>query len=312
MKKMSLDELEREFKKQNYIAGDNILYAVYTALCLEKPILVDGPAGVGKTELAKTLSKIFDAKLIRLQCYEGIDASKALYEVDYAKKLQRQVLFQGVAQGDIARIINGRAFHEVAVELENEIGLNGKEYIIERPIYESINPDNKYKKVTLIDEIDKADMEVENMLLEPLSDYSLSIPELGIITCDLNNKPFFVLTSNNQREISEPLRRRCVYLYIDYPSIATEMEILISKANVSEQFAEDVAKLVSKIRSDLDLRQNPSIAESIEWANVLFNHLGVESITKKFLNELKLSLSALSKNNKDLDKISTYLDSQVQ
>ena len=312
MKKMSLDELEREFKKQNYIAGDNILYAVYTALCLEKPILVDGPAGVGKTELAKTLSKIFDAKLIRLQCYEGIDASKALYEVDYAKKLQRQVLFQGVAQGDIARIINGRAFHEVAVELENEIGLNGKEYIIERPIYESINPDNKYKKVTLIDEIDKADMEVENMLLEPLSDYSLSIPELGIITCDLNNKPFFVLTSNNQREISEPLRRRCVYLYIDYPSIATEMEILISKANVSEQFAEDVAKLVSKIRSNLDLRQNPSIAESIEWANVLFNHLGVESITKKFLNEIKLSLSALSKNNKDLDKISTYLDSQVQ
>ena len=312
MKKMTLDELEREFKKQNYIAGDNILYAVYTALCLEKPILVDGPAGVGKTELAKTLSKIFDAKLIRLQCYEGIDASKALYEVDYAKKLQRQVLFQGVAQGDIARIINGRAFHEVAVELENEIGLNGKEYIIERPIYESINPDNKYKKVTLIDEIDKADMEVENMLLEPLSDYSLSIPELGIITCDLNNKPFFVLTSNNQREISEPLRRRCVYLYIDYPSIATEMEILISKANVSEQFAEDVAKLVSKIRSNLDLRQNPSIAESIEWANVLFNHLGVESITKKFLNEIKLSLSALSKNNKDLDKISTYLDSQVQ
>ena len=312
MKKMSLDELEREFKKQNYIAGDNILYAVYTALCLEKPILVDGPAGVGKTELAKTLSKIFDAKLIRLQCYEGIDASKALYEVDYAKKLQRQVLFQGVAQGDIARIINGRAFHEVAVELENEIGLNGKEYIIERPIYESINPDNKYKKVTLIDEIDKADMEVENMLLEPLSDYSLSIPELGIITCDLNNKPFFVLTSNNQREISEPLRRRCVYLYIDYPSIATEMEILISKANVSEQFAEDVATLVSKIRSNLDLRQNPSIAESIEWANVLFNHLGVESITKKFLNEIKLSLSALSKNNKDLDKISTYLDSQVQ
>lgn len=312
MKKMTLDELEREFKKQNYIAGDNILYAVYTALCLEKPILVDGPAGVGKTELAKTLSKIFDAKLIRLQCYEGIDASKALYEVDYAKKLQRQVLFQGVAQGDITRIINGRAFHEVAVELENEIGLNGKEYIIERPIYESINPDNKYKKVTLIDEIDKADMEVENMLLEPLSDYSLSIPELGIITCDLNNKPFFVLTSNNQREISEPLRRRCVYLYIDYPSIATEMEILISKANVSEQFAEDVAKLVSKIRSNLDLRQNPSIAESIEWANVLFNHLGVESITKKFLNEIKLSLSALSKNNKDLDKISTYLDSQVQ
>lgn len=312
MEKISLDVLEKKFKEQNYITGDNVLYAVYTAICLEKPLLVDGPAGVGKTELAKTLSKILDAKLIRLQCYEGIDASKALYEVDYAKKLQRQVLFQGVAQGDISRIMNGRGFSEVAAELENEIGLNGKEYIIERPVYEAINPDNKYKKVLLIDEIDKADMEVENMLLEPLSDYSMSIPELGTISCDLDNKPFFVLTSNNQREISEPLRRRCVYLYIDYPTIATEMEILISKANVSEEFAKDVATLVSKIRSNLDLRQNPSIAESIEWANVLFNHLGVESITKKFLNEIKLSLSALSKNNKDLDKISNYLDSQVQ
>ena len=312
MEKISLDVLEKKFKEQNYITGDNVLYAVYTAICLEKPLLVDGPAGVGKTELAKTLSKILDAKLIRLQCYEGIDASKALYEVDYAKKLQRQVLFQGVAQGDISRIMNGRGFSEVAAELENEIGLNGKEYIIERPVYEAINPDNKYKKVLLIDEIDKADMEVENMLLEPLSDYSMSIPELGIISCELDNKPFFVLTSNNQREISEPLRRRCVYLYIDYPTIATEMEILISKANVSEEFAKDVATLVSKIRSNLDLRQNPSIAESIEWANVLFNHLGVESITKKFLNEIKLSLSALSKNNKDLDKISNYLDSQVQ
>ena len=139
----------------------------------------------------------------------------------------------------------------------------------------------------------------------------MSIPELGTISCDLNNKPLFVLTSNNQREISEPLRRRCVYLYIDYPTVATEMEILVSKANVSEQFAEDVATLVSKIRSDLDLRQNPSIAESIEWANVLFNHLGVESLTRKFLSEIKLSLSTLSKNNKDLDKISNYLDSQI-
>lgn len=311
MKKITLDELEREFKNQNYIAGDNVLYAVYTALCLEKPILVDGPAGVGKTELAKTLSKIFDAKLIRLQCYEGIDASKALYEVDYAKKLQRQVLFQGVAQEEIARIMNGKTFSEVAVELENEIGLNGKEYIIQRPVYEAINPDNKYTKVLLIDEIDKADMEVENMLLEPLSDYTMSIPELGTISCDLNNKPLFVLTSNNQREISEPLRRRCVYLYIDYPSVATEMEILVSKANINKQFAEEVAKLMSKIRTDLDLRQNPSIAESIEWANILFNHLGVESLTKKFLSEIKLSLSALSKNNKDLDKISNYLDSQI-
>ena len=114
MEKISLDVLEKKFKEQNYITGDNVLYAVYTAICLEKPLLVDGPAGVGKTELAKTLSKILDAKLIRLQCYEGIDASKALYEVDYAKKLQRQVLFQGVAQGDISRIMNGRGFSEVA------------------------------------------------------------------------------------------------------------------------------------------------------------------------------------------------------
>lgn len=309
--KLTLMQIENEFKRQNYIANENILYAVFTALALDKPLLVDGPAGVGKTELAKVLSKITDAKLIRLQCYEGIDYTKVLYEIDYAKKLLRQVLVQGMPHENMVINSGGKSISEIAIELEKEMGLNGKEFIIERPVYEAINPENKYKKVLLIDEIDKADEEVENMLLETLSDFQMSIPEVGTVECDKDNKPIVVLTSNNKREISEALRRRCIYLYIDYPSVDTEMKILTTKANVSEEFAKEIAKLVSTIRTGLDLRQNPSIAESIEWANILFNHLEVKELSKQFLRDIKYSLNTLSKNHKDMEKIGAFLDKNI-
>lgn len=309
--KINLSDIEKEFKNYGYIVDENTIYAVYTALMLEKPLLIDGPAGTGKTEIAKVLSNIFNAKLIRLQCYEGIDFSKVLYEVDYAKKLFRQVLFQGIGGSKIDALLKGNKFTDVVEQLENEMGINGEEFIIERPVYEAINPNNKETKVLLIDEIDKADSEVENMLLETLSDFSISIPEVGTIECDKKNKPIVVLTSNAERELSEALRRRCVYLRLDYPSVNTEMEILKSKANVSDEFAKSVAELIFNIRKKVKLRQKPSIAESIEWANTLFNFLGVKEVNSLFLNEIKNSLCVLSKNHKDIEKISVFLEEEL-
>lgn len=296
---IKLEELKTLFQKEKYIINDNILYAVFTALKLGKPLLVEGPPGVGKTELAKVLAKIFDSKLIRLQCFEGIDSSKLIYDIDYPK----QLLYQNILKNKIDDLLQDKSFEESINIIENETNFYGENFIIERPILESINPKNNYKKVLLLDEIDKTDYEFEAMLLETLSDYSVSIPEFGTIKCDENNKPIIILTSNNKRELSDAMKRRCIYLYIDYPSIELEKEIISSKCNVNTNVAESFAIFINKIRNNLDLKKNPSIAESIEWVQTIIQVFEVNSLENIEDNLLKNSLNILLKNQYDIKKV---------
>jgi MoxR-like ATPase len=300
----TINQIKTELNNNQYIAGESIHYAIFTALATKKPLFIDGPPGVGKTELAKVLRKMLEAELIRLQCYEGMDVSKVIYDINYPK----QLLYQNILKENIVENLQGKSFEESVKMLDSQTNFYGSEFIIERPLLKCINPENKGKKVLLIDELDKADLEIEAFLLETLSDYSVSIPEYGTITADPNNLPVVVITSNNQRELSGALKRRCVYLHIDYPSIQVEAEIILRKANTSIDFANQIARLVNGIRNDLKLKQNPSISESIEWANILFNHLDVHELTQTYKKELEHTLSLIAKNEKDVERIRFSLD----
>lgn len=300
---ISIIEIEAQLKKQRYIANTQTTYAVFAAICSQKPLLIDGPPGVGKTEIAKALSKILNARLIRLQCYEGMDVSKVIYDINYPK----QLLYQNILKENIVENLKGKSFEESVRLLDNETNFYGSEFLIERPLLQSINPNDPTRKVLLIDELDKADLEIEAFLLETLSDYAVSIPEYGTITADPDNLPIVVITSNNQRELSGALKRRCVYLHIDYPTIQAEAAIIMQKANISIDFAQQIAKLIARIRNELKLKQKPSISESIEWANVLFNHMDVKELTAMYQDEIKNSVSLIAKNQNDLEKIKTML-----
>lgn len=304
--KYTPNEIKELLEKEGYITNDEVVYAVFTALSLEKSLLIDGPAGVGKTELAKVMSKILKSDLIRLQCYEGIDSSKVLYEINYPK----QLLYQNILKSNIDSLVAGKDFEEAVSIIDNKTSFYGEDFILERPVLKAINPKNKKKVTLLIDEVDKTDSEVEAMLLEPLSDYSISIHEYKTITCKESNKPFIVLTSNNQRELSEALKRRCVYLYIDYPNIENEAKILEEKAKVSYDFALSLSKVISNIRN-YNLKQKPSIAESIEWCNVLYNHLKIEDLNNLTLEQkttLEYSLRVLLKNERDIAEIKNKIE----
>ena len=298
----TIEILEENLLKENYVAGKNLIYALFTAIALEKPLLIDGPPGVGKTELAKVVAKMFETDLIRLQCYEGIDCSKVLYEYNYAKQLS----CQNVYRDGFKEMFEGKSFDEAVDIIEKEVNMFDDRFIIKRPILEALVPSDNKMKVCLLDEIDKTDSEVEAMLLEPLSDYSMSIPERGTIVCNPETKPFFILTSNNQRELSEALRRRCVYVYVEYPSLEVEASIIQRKANVDFDIAKKVAGLVNKIREKVKLRQYPSTSESIEWANLLVNTIGVED-GELDTNILQDTLSCIIKNKGDLEKVKEFL-----
>lgn len=302
MNTLSFEEIKNGFEKENYIADNQTIYAVYTALMLGKPLLIDGPAGIGKTELAKVMAKVLDTELIRLQCYEGIDYTKVLYDINYPK----QLLYQNILKSSLNEIIAEKDFDEAVKTIDRETNFYGEGFIIERPILKALTPRGDKGVVALIDEIDKTDGETEALLLEPLSDYTLSIPEFGTIECREEVRPFVVLTSNGQREISEALRRRCVYLFIDYPKAEIESKIIEKKANVSVDFANYIARTLQTIR-DKNIKQKPSIAESVEWATVLYHHLGIcneDDFKNKQLEEkLESSLNTLIKNNKDLQEV---------
>ncbi|MEE9206515.1 MAG: MoxR family ATPase, partial [Acidimicrobiia bacterium] len=240
---------------EGYLPDDRIAQVVFLAERLEKPVLVEGPAGVGKTELAKALASVHGRRLIRLQCYEGLDEAKALYEWNYRKQLLR---IQADAQTD---------WSELAGDIFSE------EFLLTRPLLEAIRSTDPV--VLLIDEIDRVEMETEALLLEVLSDFQVSIPELG--TIEASSRPMVLLTSNNTRELSEALKRRCLFLHIDYPSIERETAILLARVpELPKVLAESMARIVASIRSE-PIRKPPSVSESLDWARTLIT-LGIDQL----------------------------------
>ena len=247
----SIDAVQRAMARQRYFADRPISTTVFLASKLGKPLFLEGEAGVGKTELAKVLAATLKTKLIRLQCYEGLDASHALYEWNYPRQLLRIKL--GEASGDAMETIDRELFSEA--------------YLIRRPLLEAISSDGARPPVLLIDEIDRADEEFEAFLLEVLSDFQITIPELG--TLRASRPPFVVITSNRTREIHDALKRRCLYLWIDYPSFEREYEILRAKVpDINERLAGQICTLMQQLRQE-DFYKKPGIAETLDWGAAL-------------------------------------------
>ena len=273
---MTLEELKKNLDRTQYVYDDTMLTVLYVALTLGRPLLIEGAAGVGKTEVAKVMAEALGRPLVRLQCYEGLDESKALYEWNY----QKQLLAIQVNQGQEDR----QALTE---------SLFSDEYLLERPLLQSIRSD--VPVVLLIDEIDKADEEFEAFLLELLSEMQVTIPEIG--TVKARSIPFVVLTSNRARPLSEALRRRCAYLHIDYPDMEKELAILRKKLpNVEDRLRVQVAKDIQQLRSVDVLLKKPSIAESLDWAAAL-DALGIRELTP---DALRQTAGFVLKNNEDL------------
>jgi MoxR-like ATPase len=274
----SVEKVTASLRAADYLADAAISGVVFLADRLEKPVLVEGPAGVGKTELAKAIAQVTNARLIRLQCYEGLDEAKALYEWNYKKQLLR---------------IQADREHETSwADVESDIF--SEPFLLTRPLLEAIR--SAEPVVLLIDEVDRVEIETEALLLEVLSDFQVSIPELGTITG--NQRPIVLLTSNNTRELSEALKRRCLYLHIDYPSVEREKEIVrVRVPDIDDELADQVARVVRSIRQ-LELKKAPSISETIDWARTLV-FLGKSTIDPEVIGE---TLHVLLKYQSDIAK----------
>src|SRR5271169_6206495 len=274
----SIEEVIERFAGQKYIASRRIATVVYLASALKKPILVEGPAGVGKTDLAKVLALALDHDLIRLQCYEGLDEGKALYEWEYAK----QLLYTQILKDKIGEVLvgtKGLAQAVDAIAAEDEVFFSER-FMLPRPLMKAITSEKQ--SVLLIDEIDKADAEFEAFLLELLSDFQVTVPEIG--TFKAKQIPLVVLTSNNAREMSDALKRRCLHLYIDFPSKEQELAIVRLKVpEASGKLAEDVVGVVQSLRK-LDLKKTPGISETLDWIKAL-TLLNVQSLDQELVNE---------------------------
>lgn len=282
----SVQQVRDALRDVQYLADDGIAGIAYLADRLQKPILVEGPAGTGKTQLAKSVAEITGAKLIRLQCYEGLDESKALYEWNYKKQLLRIQTERGGDEGS-----------EDWTDVKDDIFSD--EFLLTRPLLEAITSDEPV--VLLIDEVDRVEVETEALLLEILSDYQVSIPELG--TIQAKQIPLVFLTSNNTRELSEALKRRCLYLHVDYPELEREKEIVLAKTpGVSENLADQVARIVRSIRQ-LDLKKSPSVSETLDWARTLML-LNIETIDEQTAKE---TLNILLKYQTDIAKAAKEL-----
>ena len=263
----------------DYLADEGIAGVVYLADRLGKPVLIEGPAGTGKTQLAKSVAEMSGARLIRLQCYEGLDESKALYEWNYKKQLLR-IQAAGHDESDDWDELSGDIFSD--------------EFLLTRPLLEAISADDPV--VLLIDEVDRVEVETEALLLEILSDYTVSIPELG--TIEAKQVPMVFLTSNNTRELSEALKRRCLYLHVDYPDLEREKEIVLTKVpDITESLADQVARIVRSIRN-LELKKAPSVSETLDWARTLLL-LGVGQVDAE---TARSTLNILLKYQSDITK----------
>ena len=273
---MDLELLKRKMDEANYVYDETLATVLYVALQLGRPLLIEGAAGVGKTEVAKVMASALDRDLVRLQCYEGLDEGKALYEWNYQKQL---LAIQVNKEGSDKDALTKSLFSD--------------EYLMERPLLQSIRSEKEV--VLLIDEIDKADEEFEAFLLELLSDMQVSIPEVGTIKA--RTIPFVVLTSNRARPLSEALRRRCAYLYIEYPDMEKELSILRKKLpHVDDRLCAQVALAVQKLRSSEAILKKPSIAETLDWAAAL-DALGIRELTP---DALRRTAGFVLKNNEDI------------
>lgn len=297
----SKQALQEQFEAQHYMANEEVLHTVYNAIQLQMPILIEGPAGVGKTELAKVLHQAFDLEFLRVQCYEGIDFSKVLYDFHYPK----QMLTINALQGKINDELAGLSLNESINHFGNDTNFFDERFLLKRPLLQAIDGDKP--KVLLIDEVDKSDEEFEALLLEFLGEFSVTIPEYKTLKCHPTAKPIVILTSNSKRELSEALKRRCLYLYIDYPTEEMEATIIQAKAHVDAQFAQKVAKAVKNIREIPNLKQRPSVAEAITWAQTLLINLGDLSFSLDHQNQINLTLNTIAKNKLDLELIKTSL-----
>ena len=283
----TVDDLAKGLRDAGYLPGESTALVSFLATKLGKPVLVEGPAGVGKTELAKALSRYLQRTLVRLQCYEGLDEAKALYEWNYRKQLLR-----------IQAETDDASWRDVQDDIF------GEEFLLPRPLMTAIA--SKDPVVLLIDEIDKTDQEFEAMLLELLSDFQISIPELGRI--DATTQPVVLLTSNNTRELTEALKRRCLYLWLDYPSLEHELEIVrLHAPELGDAVAHKLVEVIAMIR-ELDLKKPPSIAESIDWARSLLL-LGADDIDGTVFRE---TMSVIVKHRTDLDTVAARVGVKLE
>jgi len=293
----STDSVKSALSAQKYIPSDEIATIVYLAQQLGKPLLTEGPAGVGKTELAKAIAGATGRELIRLQCYEGLDESKSLYEWEYSKQLLYTQLLRDKLNDTLG---SAESLSEAADRLarEEDVFFSNR-FLLQRPLLRAIQSDQP--SVLLIDEIDRADAEFEAFLLEVLSDFQVSIPELGTLAA--KHKPFVVLTSNNTRELSEALKRRCLYLFIDYPTLEAELAVVRLKVpDLNPKLARQAVEYVQRLRNT-ELRKSPSISETLDWANALVE-LNAKNIDKDVLDE---TMSVLLKHEADLQKAKRQL-----
>jgi len=298
----SVQDVQKRLEEQQYICDKNIATVVFLATKLEKPVLVEGPAGVGKTELAKVVGQALGRPLIRLQCYEGLDEAKALYEWEYSK----QLLYTQILKEKLSETMAGAtSLQDAADRVGNEDSVFfSKNFIVERPLLESIMSDEP--NLLLIDEVDKSDPEFEAFLLEVLSDYQVSVPEVG--TFEAVNKPVVFLTSNDAREMSDALKRRCLHLYIDFPNAELEERILETKVpGIGERLAHELIDVMQKLRK-LDLKKNPSISETLDWARALLA-LNATSLDESLVND---TLNVILKYEGDIKKAQSELGRLIE
>ena len=274
----SIENLQEELRKQNYIADRTLATTLYLSTAMKKPIFLEGEAGVGKTDVAKVLAQITDSRLIRLQCYEGLDVNTSLYEWNYAKQLLRIKMEEG-----------SKGAREALEET-----IFSSEFLIARPLLEAIQDGNEKSPVLLIDEVDRSDEEFEAFLLEVLADFQISIPEIGTITA--KHKPYVILTSNRTRDVHDALKRRCLYLWIDYPTFEKELEIVTVKMpGIGESLARQICNFMQGFR-EVDFYKKPGIAETLDWASALVT-LHKKDLDSDAVNE---TLGAIFKYQEDV------------
>ncbi len=298
----SVEDVVQQLSDQEYICDKQIATVVFLAQQLDKPVLVEGPAGVGKTELAKVVSKALGRDMIRLQCYEGLDEAKALYEWEYSKQLlYTQILKDKVSE----TIADSQSLADAAdrVAREDSVFFSSR-FIVPRPLMQAITSEEP--TLLLIDEIDKSDPEFEAFLLEILSDFQVTIPEIG--TIQATTQPLVFLTSNDAREMSDALKRRCLHLWIDYPSEELEIQILDRKVpNIDKRLAEEVVQMMNRIR-DLDLKKTPSISETLDWARALLA-LNADELEDQIVSD---TLNVILKYEGDVQKAQNELSKLIQ